>query len=111
MTETRRSAKLLVRNAELTDVDAILALQNRAYPDMTPDLPAMIRGQIAAFPEGQVVVEYEGEIVGWCASFIIDEASAFAPHDWAGITGGGFAARHDPDGDWLYGMEVAVDPG
>ncbi len=111
MTETRRTAKLLVRNAELKDVDAILALQNRAYPSMTPDLPAMIRGQIAAFPDGQFIVEYEGEVVGWCASFIIDEASAFAPHDWAGITGGGFAARHDPDGDWLYGMEVAVDPG
>jgi len=111
MTETRRSAKLLVRNATLEDVDAILTLQNRAYPNMTPDLPAMIRGQIATFPEGQVVVEYEGEIVGWCASFIIDEASAFGPHDYAGISGGGFAARHDPDGDWLYGMEVAVDPG
>lgn len=110
MKEPRRSAKLLVRNASREDVDAILALQDRAYPGMETDKPAHIRGQIANFPDGQFVVEYEGEVVGWCASFIIDEASAFAPHDWAGITGGGFAARHDPDGDWLYGMEVAVDP-
>jgi len=81
MTETRRSAKLLVRNATLEDVEAILALQGRAYPNMTPDLPAMIRGQIRAFPEGQFVVEYEGDLVGWCASFIIEEAAAFAPSD------------------------------
>ena len=26
------------------------------------------------------------------------------------ITGNGYASRHDPDGDWLYGMEVCVDP-
>jgi len=110
MTPPRRTARLLLRNATLDDVPAILALQARSYPSMQPDPPSMIRGQIAAFPEGQYVVEYEGELVGWCASFIIDEAAAFAPHDWAGITGGGFAARHDPDGDWLYGMEVAVDP-
>lgn len=56
------------------------------------------------------MVESDGEIVGWCASFIIDEASAFGPDTWTDITGGGYAARHDPSGDWLYGMEVAVDP-
>ncbi len=110
MTETTRSAKLAVRNAKLDDVTAILALQDRAYPDLPPDLPGMIRGQIQGFPEGQFVVEYEGEVVGWAATFIIDEAIAFAPHTWAEITGGGYAARHDPDGNWLYGMEVAVDP-
>ncbi|PWE16398.1 carbon-nitrogen hydrolase [Marinicauda salina] len=110
MTERRRSAKLSVRNATVDDISAILALQDRAYPDMPPDLPGMIRGQIRAFPEGQFVVEYEGEVVGWCATFIIDEATAFAPHSWAEITGGGYAARHDEEGDWLYGMEVAVDP-
>src|SRR3546814_2954398 len=26
------------------------------------------------------------------------------------ITGGGFASRHDSDGDILYGMEVCVNP-
>ncbi len=89
MTLNQRSAKLTLRNATLEDVDAILGLQARAYPTMTPDPPSMIRGQISAFPEGQFIVEFDGEVVGWCASFIIDEAAAFGPHDWAGITGGG----------------------
>ena len=26
------------------------------------------------------------------------------------ITGRGFASRHDAKGDWLYGMDVCVDP-
>jgi predicted amidohydrolase/GNAT superfamily N-acetyltransferase len=50
------------------------------------------------------------EIVGYAASFRIDDAAALAPHTWAEITGGGYASRHDPKGDWLYGMEVCVDP-
>ena len=62
------------------------------------------------FPDGQFVAEYEGRIVGYCATFRIDEAVALAPHSWNEITGGGYASRHDPNGDWLYGMEVCVDP-
>ena len=70
----------------------------------------MLRGQIATYPDGQFVVEFEGEIVGYAASFRIDEKSAMGPHTWDQITGGGYGARHDPHGDWLYGMEVCVDP-
>ncbi|MCC5980840.1 MAG: GNAT family N-acetyltransferase [Oceanicaulis sp.] len=110
MTEHRRSATLNVRNATVEDVPAILALQDRAYPALPPDLPGMIRGQIQAFPEGQFLVEYEGDVVGWCATFITTEELAMRPHSWAEITGNGYAARHDEEGDWLYGMEVAVDP-
>jgi hypothetical protein len=48
-------------------------------------------------------------VVGYCASSRIDEAVALAPHDWATITGNGFGSRHDATGDWLYGIEMAVD--
>jgi predicted amidohydrolase/GNAT superfamily N-acetyltransferase len=70
----------------------------------------MLRSQQTHFPEGQFVVEYEGNIVGYCATFRIDEAVALAPHTWMQITGGGMGSRHKPDGDWLYGMEVVVHP-
>ena len=70
----------------------------------------MLQGQQTHFPEGQFVVEYEGKIVGFCATFRINEAVALAPHTWMQITGGGFASRHDAKGDWLYGMEIVVHP-
>src|SRR5487761_2520732 len=69
----------------------------------------MIGSQQTHFPEGQFVVEYEGVLVGYCATFRIDEATALAPHTWMQITGGGMASRHKPDGNWLYGMEVVVE--
>ncbi len=110
MTTSKRNAALSVRNAQLSDVDQIVALLLRAYPDAPPYSASMIRGQVTAFPDGQFVVEYDGQLVGYAAAFRISEALALTTHTWNEITGGGYAARHDPRGDWLYGMEVCVDP-
>ncbi|MDA0786483.1 MAG: GNAT family N-acetyltransferase [Proteobacteria bacterium] len=104
------SATLVVRPARLSDVPAIAALSRRIYaPDISHSQRA-VRGQINNFPDGQFVVELDGEIVGHCATFRIAGEIALGPHSWDEITGNGMAARHDPKGDWLYGMEVSVDP-
>lgn len=71
---------------------------------------AMLRGQLNRFPEGQLVAEYDGRVVGYCASFRVAEELALADHDWNGITAQGFAARHDDEGAYLYGLEVFVHP-
>ncbi|WP_312126429.1 GNAT family N-acetyltransferase [Brevundimonas sp.] len=105
-----KPAILTIRNARMADVGAISALVGRVYKDDIPYTAGMLRGQIAIYPDGQLVVEYMGEIVGYAASFRIDEASAMRAHTWEDITGGGYASRHDPNGEWLYGMEVCVDP-
>jgi len=105
-----RSPKLLLRQATPEDVPALVALTGRVYTPEWGHSPEMLRSQQTHFPEGQFVVDYEGVIVGYCATFRIDEATALAPHTWAQITGGGMASRHKPDGDWLYGMEVVVHP-
>ncbi len=102
--------KMTVRAARLEDVPGIAALSLRAFGENEASSAGMIQGQIAAFPEGQFLVEIDGKIVGYAASFRIDEETAMKPHSWSEITGGGYASRHDPMGEWLYGMEVAVDP-
>ncbi|MFV0367977.1 MAG: GNAT family N-acetyltransferase [Hyphomicrobiaceae bacterium] len=103
-------AKLIVRRAKLADVQAIVELGRRVYAPNPSLTSRMVRGQINNFSEGQFVAEYDGKIVGHCATFIISGKSALKPHTWDEITGNGFAARHEADGDYLYGMEVAVDP-
>ena len=110
MTHERRTSSVTVRNAELNDISGIVALTGRIYKDEPPYTPGMIQGQITNFPNGQFVVEYDGEIVGYAASFRISERLAMSQHNWDDITGGGYAARHSPRGQWLYGMEVCVDP-
>jgi predicted amidohydrolase/ribosomal protein S18 acetylase RimI-like enzyme len=104
--------QLIIRNALPNDAAAIAALSSRVYAGtgMEGYHPGTILGQIRNFPEGQFVVTVNEQVVGYCATFIIEEAAAMKPHTWLEITGDGYASRHNPDGDWLYGMEVCVDP-
>lgn len=102
--------KLRVREARSHDIPAIIEMMKLAYPTMPVYTPGNLQGQISAFPDGQFVAESGEQIVGYAASFRIDEANALGAHTWTEITGGGYASRHDPNGEWLYAMEVCVDP-
>lgn len=100
--------RLVVRQLQPDDFAAVVRLSNKVYGrGYTIE---MLRGQHAHFPVGQFVAEYDGAIVGHCATFCIDEDTLMSPHSWREITGGGYGSRHDPLGSWLYGMEVCVDP-
>ncbi|MXO66970.1 bifunctional GNAT family N-acetyltransferase/carbon-nitrogen hydrolase family protein [Altericroceibacterium endophyticum] len=103
-------AKLVIRPAVPKDAASIVRLSAKVYGKSDAYRPAQVRGQINNFPDGQFVAEYEGDVVGYCATMIVSKDIAFAPHSWAEITGQGFAARHDEEGDVLYGIEVCVDP-
>lgn len=104
-----QSSKLVIRQSQLDDIPALYALSQKVYEDDSITAE-MLRGQITVFPSGQFLVEYEDKIVGYCSTFIINGDIALKSHTWKSITGGGFASRHDPDGDYLYGMDVCVDP-
>lgn len=103
-------AKLIVRTAHAADAKPIAALSAKVYGKAEAFSTAQIRGLINNFPEGQFVAEYEGKIVGHCATLIVSSRQAFAPHSWNEITGDGFGRLPPDNGDILYGMEVCVDP-
>lgn len=109
MSEKIKNQALFIRNATLKDSKGIYALSIKVYGENS-FTEKMIRSHINHFPEGQFVVELDGQIVGHAATFIIKEKVALKPHSWKEITGNGYATRHDPDGNILYGMEVCVDP-
>lgn len=103
--------RLVLRNATPHDIPGIRALSDKVYGATEGAYTtAQLRGHQHHFPEGQFVAVYDDAIVGYCATFRIAEKLALKPHDWEGITGRGYAARHDAHGDWLYGLEVCVDP-
>lgn len=105
-----QSAQLEIRNATIEDIAGIVALSKRVYTEETPYTSGMIRGHINAFQEGTFVALYEGEIVGYAASTLSIESRILGQHTWDEITGRGYASQHNGNGDWLYGMEVMVDP-
>jgi predicted amidohydrolase/ribosomal protein S18 acetylase RimI-like enzyme len=105
-------SRLQVRKATLDDIPAIADLTHRVYSGggMHGYSKGSLRGQINNFPDGQFVAVVDERVVGYCATFQVTEAIGLKPHTWVEITGNGYASRHNPQGDWLYGMEVCVDP-
>ncbi|MEF2073440.1 GNAT family N-acetyltransferase [Consotaella aegiceratis] len=110
MAERQTPPKIEVRTARKSDIDAIIALSAKVFRDEAPYTRGTIQGQLSSFPDGQFVVLYEGTVVGYAATMMVPEERAFREHSWAEITGGGYASLHDRHGDWLYGIEVCVDP-
>ncbi|MDH5324434.1 MAG: GNAT family N-acetyltransferase [Gammaproteobacteria bacterium] len=106
------SSKLKLRNAQLSDVEQIADLSERVYAGtgMHGYPEGALTGQINNFAQGQFIISVDDKVVAYCATFRIGENVGLKPHHWAEITGNGYASRHDPNGDWLYGMEVCVDP-
>ena len=90
MPSQKNTASVVVRNATLEDVPRIAALVIKVYGRPADGYtPGMLRGQISAFPDGQFLVEYDGEVVGYAASFLVSEDMALTPHNWIEITGNG----------------------
>src|SRR3546814_7547034 len=87
--------KLVIRNSETRDAAGIARLSAKVYGRAEGYSAAQIRGQINNFPEGQFLAEYEGQIVGFCATLIVPEAAAMADHRWTAISGGGFGTRSE----------------
>lgn len=77
--------------------------------------PAMVRRQIRRFPEGQfvaVVPDDDGEdrVVGAATLLRTDYPPTARPKSWSEMVGNLSLRGHAPEGRWLYGVEIAVDP-
>ena len=106
---------ILLRHARADDVSALIALNKLCFPKMAEENVVWRKGQLLnhlrVFPDGQIVAEHEGKIVGAVASLIVDLGkNPYRPHTYAGITDGGYFHNHDPTGDTLYGADVYVHP-
>lgn len=102
-------ARLEIRPAQLDDISAIRRMSGTRYVAQENYTAEELAGQLRHFPDGHLVATYGDEVVGYCASIRMDEATALTPHSWRSITGNGYGSTHQPDGDWLYGYEVVVD--
>ena len=104
-----------IRAMEARDMKELIKLNAKAFPLMTEENVVWSERQLSnhmrIFPEGQLVAEIDGRLVGGAASLIVHLGTdPYRPHTYAGITDGGYFHNHDPRGDTLYGADVYVDP-
>lgn len=108
------TSMLHVRSAVSKDVARLVAMNIAAYPELVADGvvfdEAQIRAQQYVFPEGQIVVERDGVVIGAIATLIVPAERALSGHTWIEATSHGTFACHDPTGDTLYLADVYVDP-
>lgn len=72
--------------------------------------PFFLQSHIKIFPEGQLLAEYNGRIVGSSSSLIVSLSPDYAEHTWDEMTGQGLFINHNPSGDTLYGADISIHP-
>ena len=105
-----RSPRLLVRLLRKTDLRGVQDIQKRSFPMIEPWTKEQFESQLTIFPEGQIGVEIDGVLVATSSSLIVDEEDFGAYHTFDDVSDKGFIRNHDPDGDTLYGIDIAIDP-
>lgn len=110
-----KKSSITIREATYEDIPALLELNRAAYSELTQEDSfwdvSHIRSHLKLFPQGQIVAEINGTIVGAAASLVVNMGNdPLRPHTWAGITDSGFFTNHDPYADTLYGADIYVHP-
>lgn len=62
------------------------------------------------FPAGQVAIRINGEFAGCALSIIVDYSKFDSKHSYREITGDFKFGTHDPEGDYLYGIDIFIRP-
>jgi ribosomal protein S18 acetylase RimI-like enzyme len=108
------SKSIIIRKFSESDIPQIVKLQTESFADMAKYgmiFPSsFLRNHIKLFPDGQLLAEIDGRIVGSSSSLILSLGSEYEAHNWFEITGNGLFTNHNPHGDTLYGADISTHP-
>ncbi len=107
--QTRGEARVIVRQLRKSDLRDVQRVHRGAYPDLESWDLQQFAHQLDLFPEGQLCVEVDGQVVATSSSLIVTLNDLKANHTYQDVCQDGMIRTHDPDGDTLYGIDIAVD--
>lgn len=105
-----KKRRVVVRQLKKSDFRDVQRVHSGAYPALESWSFQQFASQLDLFPEGQICVEIDGRVVATSASLIINLHDLSSSHTYHDVCEGGMIRTHDPDGDTLYGIDIAVDP-
>lgn len=108
--QPEREDRLFIRLLTLDDYTEVVNIQRACFPDIAPWRPESFAAQLERFPEGQVGIELDGTLVATSSSLIVAGEDWEDAHTFAEVSDDGRIGSHDPDGDALYGIDIAVNP-
>ena len=111
---TGRHSNLVIRQMNHEDIPKVVELQKASFPIMAAEgvywKPHQLQAHLEVFPEGQLVADYKGKIIGSCSSLIISLEPEYKEHTWMSACGTSLFENHNPKGDTLYGADVSTHP-
>jgi predicted amidohydrolase/GNAT superfamily N-acetyltransferase len=93
----------------MSDYDDIESIMQQTYSAMGG---AWSKKEIARllqmFPDGQICIEDKGKVVCGALTLIVDYSKIEVNHSYEDIVDDGKFSKNDPEGDYLYGIDVFV---
>ncbi|MEO8406102.1 MAG: bifunctional GNAT family N-acetyltransferase/carbon-nitrogen hydrolase family protein [Chitinophagaceae bacterium] len=104
--------QLDLERLSLDDYQELLLVMKAAYPNWQGSYWSLesLKALINRFPEGQMVLKADGQVVGCALSIIVDYGRFEDEHTYKEITGGYSFSTHDSKGEILYGIEIFIHP-
>ncbi len=110
-----RRNQLIIENAKpehSTQIHRLMRAEFGVAEDELCDecMPAeAVARHIRRFPEGQFVALIDGKVVGFAITLRTHKPPTHNALPWLEAIGGLYINKHQPGGDWLYGVDFAVD--
>ena len=102
---------LNLRNLAPDDYPQLKRLMDAVYDDLGGAWPELtIDKLISEFPDGQLVIEDDGKIVGVALTALVNYEAFSNPHKYDDLIGHREVILNDPNGEALYGLDVLIDP-
>ncbi|MBS3171247.1 GNAT family N-acetyltransferase [Candidatus Woesearchaeota archaeon] len=102
---------LEIRNVKSNDLDAIMRVENEAWPIEARAPKEKFEERLKVFPNGFFIAVLNDEIVGVTTSQIIKYNPKNPPNSWTEITGDGHISEsHNPNGKAVYVVSLGVSP-
>lgn len=109
-TSEHQKVRVVVRELRLEDHSQVQEIHRSCYTQDAAWSEAHFVSQLQTFPQGQICVEIDGQVVAVAGALIVDIEALPKKHTYDEVCGGGYIREHDPEGDTLYGIDIAVHP-
>ena len=111
-TKKLKNQNFILRTAILADVEQMAVLQKICFPTLSQDellTKEHYANHIRIFPEGQLVIENQGEIIASSGTFRIHFPKI--QHTFMELTDNLWITNaHMNDGEWLYQFDIGILP-
>lgn len=105
-----KSYNIRLRNLRKEDYPDIKRIMNKVYPNLGAWGKKDFERMLQIFPEGQICIEDKGKVVAAALSIIVPYEKYNHDHTYEDVVGNHLMDTHDPAGNYLYGIDLFVDP-